>query len=203
MNKAEYYLRIGNEIRKIWGWNQFIYPENRSTDRYPFFNGTTIRNAIPFNSNHLDSFSFYGCNLGENAAFVPWIDNKISVYNTFPNRIAVSFGFSGCYMVKYFFQERCYISHIQSGMGDCKHIWNDLCIQNRGKIKIHALFRPTDNNDFISAYKSSLLNDDIKCTIAGVIMPDNKCFAVLVNVRTHMPIYINEITRKIPFLITN
>lgn len=104
MCPGEYYLRIGNEIRKIWGWNQFIYPENRSNDRYPFFNRTTIRNAIPFNSNHLDSFSFYGCKLGEKAAFVPWIDNKISVYNTFPNRIAVSFGFSGCYMVKYFFK---------------------------------------------------------------------------------------------------
>lgn len=201
MYPYEYYLHVGSEIRKIQNINRFVYRENLSNDRYPYFDIPTIRKGIPFTNE--SAFSFYGCNIGENVAFAPWMDNHISAFNTFTNRIVVSFGFSGCYMAKYSLGGRCYVSHIQSGIGDCKHYWNNLCLQNRATIKIHATFRPTNIRDDIYYFKQSQLARNIKCTIAGVIMPDNRCYAVLVNVKNHLPIYIEEITRKIPFLIPN
>lgn len=202
MYPYEYYLQIGNKIRHIQNINRFVYDDRLPDARYPFFSFPTLRKGIPFNTNS-PAFSFYGCNVGENAVFAPWIDNHISAFNTFTNRIAVSYGFSGCYMAKYSLEGRCYISHIQSGAGDCKVYWNNLCLQNRSTIKIHALFRPTNNRDSIHYYKQSQLQRNIRCTIAGVITPDNRCFAVLVNVKTHLPIYIEEITQKISFLIQN
>lgn len=202
MYASDYYMNVGNEIRNLWTNENFHYDSRYSRDRYPFiFKGPNVNASNPFPQ--YSSVALCGYDLGNNASFVPWIDNNISVYETSPDKIAVSYGFSGCYMAKYSINGKCYISHIQSGMGDQKYVWNNFCNRNRTKIVIHALFRPTNIDDHVYHYRNSQLKRGIMCTIAGVIMPDDSCYAVVVNVATHLPLYISEVTNKYKFFIPN
>ena len=202
MYASDYFLYIGSEIKTLWNSAGLYYDYRYSNERYPFIPmRPNVTSSNPFS--RYSSIALYGYNIGEHASFVPWIDNNISVFETSPDKIAVSYGFSGCYMAKYSINGRCYISHIQSGLGDQKHVWNDFCNRNRQSLVIHALFRPTDIHDAIYRYKESQLRRGIDCTIAGIIMPDNSCYAVIVNVATHMPIYITEVAKTYKFFIYN
>lgn len=203
MFSSDYYFYIGNEIKTLWSDNGLYYNPKYNIDRYPFISsGPNVNSSNPFPSDSRE-IALYGYDLGKHASFVPWVDNKISVFETSPDRIAVSYGFSGCYMAKYSIGKKCYISHIQSGLGDQKHVWNGFCNRNRGNLVIHALFRPTNISDYIYSYRNSQLRRGIMCTIAGVIMPDNRCYAVVVNVETHRPLYITEVTNNYKFFIPN
>lgn len=202
MYSSDYYLYIGNEIRTLSYEKGVYYNSRYNRDKYPFIQLnqiSTSSNPSPLNS----VFAFYGYDLGKHASFVPWVENNISIFETTPNKMAVSFGFSGCYMAKYSINGKCYISHIQSGLGDQKHVWNSFCNRNRSNLVIHALFKPTNLYDHIYSYRNSLLKRGIMCTIAGVIMPDDTCYAVIVNVVNHLPLYITEVTDKYKFLIHN
>lgn len=203
MFSSDYYFYIGNEIKTLWSDKGLYYNPKYNIDRYPFISsGPNVNSSNPFPSDYRE-IALYGYDLGKHASFVPWVDNCISVFETSPDRIAVSYGFSGCYMAKYSIGKKCYISHIQSGFGDKKHLWNGFCYRNRGNLVIHALFRPTNISDYIYSYRNSQLRRGIMCTIAGVIMPDNRCYAVVVNVATHLPLYIAEVTNKYKFFIPN
>lgn len=202
MFSSDYYFYIGNEIETLWSDNGLYYDPRYNKDRYPFIlSGPNVNSSNPFPS--YSSVALYGYDIGKHASFVPWVDNKISVFETTSDKIAVSFGFSGCYMAKYSINDKCYISHIQSGLGDQKHVWNDFCNRNRGNLVIHALFRPTNISDYIYSYRNDQLRRGVWCTIAGVIMPDNRCYAVVVNVETHRSLYITEVTNNYKFFIPN
>ena len=203
MFSSDYYFYIGNEIKTLWSAKGMHYNFKYPSDRYPFI--PLVPNVNSSNPLLLyRDVALCGYDLGKHASFVPWVDNKISVFETAPDKIAVSFGFSGCYMAKYSINDKCYISHIQSGLGDQKHVWNDFCNRNRSNnLVIHALFKPTSISDNIYSYRNSQLRRGVMCTIAGVIMPDNRCYAVVVNVATHLPLYITEVTNNYKFFIPN
>ncbi len=196
MTYAFYFFKIARPIEKIWQKYNISHPLRYNSEKYPCFGGKILKPGIPFLP-LVSKFSFQGCSIGEFVDFVPWREGFISTYHTFEDKIAVSYCFSGCYMAKYTYRGRCFISHIQSGSGDCRQVWNNFYNRNRDSIVVHAIFRPTDCHDSIYKYKETQMSNGVECTIAGVILPNNKCYAVLVNIRTHMPIYIREISSDI------
>lgn len=199
---ALYFLKIARPIERIWQKYGISHPLRYHSEKYPCFDIRILKHGIPFLP-LVNKFFFQGCSIGESVDFVPWREGYISTYHTFEDRIAVSYCFSGCYMVKYTYRGRCFISHIQSGSGDCRQEWNNFYDRNKDSIVVHAIFRPTDCHDSIYQYKANQISNGVECTIAGVILPDNKCYAVLVNIRTHIPIYIREVPsglRTIPSL---
>lgn len=78
---------IGNEIETLWSDKGLCYNPRYYRDRYPFIlSGPNVNSSNPFPS--YSSVALYGYDIGKHASFVPWVDNKISVFETTPDKIA-------------------------------------------------------------------------------------------------------------------
>lgn len=103
------------------------------------------------------------------------------------------------------YNNQLYIAHIQSGNSSRIEAWNEFVCTNSDKVSVMGLFRPTNLNDDIYKKQQRLLNEYKErkrlCVVGGVILPNNECYSVLVDVKTHKALdifYVKSMGDYIP-----
>lgn len=187
MTAGEYNEKIGSRIntaRKFLNVNS-VFMKNYPNIGSPFVIQQKDNDFVRLNQVFNDKLRCYGWRLSNNIVFVPWVENKINIFEVKESDICVSYDFAGCYMAKFVFFDKMFIAHIHSSYDtscDTKPYWNSIYANSHTKIRILALFQPVRLNE--SIYTASKYSSDKK-TIAGVITEKNKCTTLLINKETN------------------
>lgn len=187
MTAGEYNEKIGNRVntaRKFLNVNS-VFTQTYPNIGQPFVVQQKDNDFVRLNQAFNNKLSCYGWRLSNDIVFVPWVENKINIFEVKESDICVSYDFAGCYMAKFVFFDKIFIAHIHSSHDescDTKPYWNIIYANFNTKIKILALFQPVRLNECINTARQY---SSYKKTIAGVITEKNKCTTLLINKETN------------------
>ena len=197
--QADYNSLIGSKIQQYFDNEQIVCEDRNIVNKYPCFKRgllciSNISSLIPVSP---EDFYYCGREIISGLSFVQWVEGRISCFQMPSNGIAVSFPFTGCYMSKFEYENKLYIAHIQSGNSSRIDAWNEFVSSNVDKVSVKGLFRPTNLEDDIYRKQQRLLHEHNErkrvCTVGGVILPNNECYSVLVDVKTHKALDIFDV----------
>lgn len=188
MTCGEYNEKIGNILKTTRTWlgvNRIMGMTYPNIGR-PFIIENRNDDFLELNRAFGNKLSCVGWRLSKRVVFVPWVENKINVFEINENDICVSYDFAGCYMAKFIFFEKIYVAHIHSSLDnsyDCKLLWDIIYANFHQKMNILALFQPTKLYDFLHNIKEL---SKPKKTIAGVINERNECTSLMIDRITNL-----------------